>query len=329
MPPDGPSLLVGVDGGNTKTVALVAAPDGTIIGSGRAGCSDIYNSASIEAALSEVKSATAGALSAAGAAGADVAAACLGLAGADWPEDFELLRGELQPRLDLPSPPLILNDAIAPIRAGSTDGVGVSVVIGTYGVAGARNPQGEVFHLGFWPDSTGARPLGAEALAAVWRSTLGTGPDTSLTVRALGLYGADEPMNLLYEFTRRGGLPNDASDRMAPVVLDEADAGDGVARSIVDGQGQILSAEALACARMVGMAGRPFRLIVSGGVMRHPSTRLLDAIAAGVPEAETIRSTDAPVVGALLSAFDQAGVEPDVARIRATAPVEHASVLPA
>jgi N-acetylglucosamine kinase-like BadF-type ATPase len=159
--PDGPSLLVGVDGGNTKTVALVAAPDGTIIGSGRAGRSDIYNSASIEAALGEVKSATTRALSAAGAAGADVAAACLGLAGADWPEDFELLRGELQPRLELPSPPLILNDAIAPIRAGSTDGVGVSVVIGTYGVAGARNPRGEVFHLGFWPDSTGARPLGS------------------------------------------------------------------------------------------------------------------------------------------------------------------------
>ena len=70
------------------------------------------------------RGATAGALSAAGAAGADVAAACLGLAGADWPEDFELLRGELPAAARPALAPLILNDAIAPIRAGSTDGVG-------------------------------------------------------------------------------------------------------------------------------------------------------------------------------------------------------------
>ena len=32
-------LLLGVDGGNTKTIALVAREDGTILGAGRAGCS--------------------------------------------------------------------------------------------------------------------------------------------------------------------------------------------------------------------------------------------------------------------------------------------------
>src|SRR5438105_4774145 len=35
--------VLGVDGGNTKTVALVAALDGTILGAGRGGCGDIYN----------------------------------------------------------------------------------------------------------------------------------------------------------------------------------------------------------------------------------------------------------------------------------------------
>ena len=32
-----PSLLLGVDGGNTKTVAVVATRDGTVLGTGRAG----------------------------------------------------------------------------------------------------------------------------------------------------------------------------------------------------------------------------------------------------------------------------------------------------
>jgi N-acetylglucosamine kinase-like BadF-type ATPase len=35
--------VLAVDGGNTKTIALVAALDGTILGAGHGGCSDIYN----------------------------------------------------------------------------------------------------------------------------------------------------------------------------------------------------------------------------------------------------------------------------------------------
>lgn len=31
-------LVLGVDGGNTKTLALIARDDGEIIGTGRAGC---------------------------------------------------------------------------------------------------------------------------------------------------------------------------------------------------------------------------------------------------------------------------------------------------
>src|SRR5256884_3691789 len=35
--------VLGVDGGNSKTIAIVAALDGTILGAGRGGCGDIYN----------------------------------------------------------------------------------------------------------------------------------------------------------------------------------------------------------------------------------------------------------------------------------------------
>ena len=49
--------VLDVDAGNTKTVALVALLDGTIVGSGRAGCGDIYGAVSEAAALTEVTSA--------------------------------------------------------------------------------------------------------------------------------------------------------------------------------------------------------------------------------------------------------------------------------
>src|SRR6185312_1179927 len=40
--PPSMSYVLGVDAGNTKTVALVARLDGTVVGAGRAGCGDIY-----------------------------------------------------------------------------------------------------------------------------------------------------------------------------------------------------------------------------------------------------------------------------------------------
>ena len=49
--------VLGVDGGNTKTLALVGQLDGTIVGVGRGGCSDIYAASSPEAALAEVEKA--------------------------------------------------------------------------------------------------------------------------------------------------------------------------------------------------------------------------------------------------------------------------------
>ena len=35
-------LVLGVDAGNSKTVALVAGPDGEVLGAGRGGPGDIY-----------------------------------------------------------------------------------------------------------------------------------------------------------------------------------------------------------------------------------------------------------------------------------------------
>jgi N-acetylglucosamine kinase-like BadF-type ATPase len=85
--------VLAVDGGNTKTIALVAGLDGTILGTGRAGCSDIYNAdhnraRAMQIALDNIEDAVMTALRAAGAEPGDLVAGVFGLAGADWPEDF-------------------------------------------------------------------------------------------------------------------------------------------------------------------------------------------------------------------------------------------------
>src|SRR5438034_5570828 len=193
-------LLLGVDGGNTKTIAFVARADGSVVGVGTAGCADIHNARSPGHALEEIVRASSAALEAAEARAGDLAAAAFSLAGADWPEDFDLLRHGLAERLELAVEPLVVNDAIGAIRSGTDDGVGVAAVCGTGGAIGARNRRGGIFHLGFWPDGTGASTLGSEGLAAVWRAAIGVGPETSLTARALDRWSATDPLSLLHAF---------------------------------------------------------------------------------------------------------------------------------
>jgi N-acetylglucosamine kinase-like BadF-type ATPase len=311
-------LLLGVDGGNTKTIAVVAGTDGAVVGVGTAGCADIHNAPSPGAALDEIQHACAAALATAGLHAEELAAAAFSLAGADWPEDFDLLRGGLAVRLELATEPRVVNDAIGAIRCGTDDGVGVAVVCGTHGTAGARNGAGDVYHFGFWPDDTGAAGLASDALAAVWRADLGIGPETSLTGRALARWGASDATELLHTFTRLGEprIPVSEQALFADAVLDEADAGDTVARDIVLLAGARLGDYAYVCAARTGQSGSAFPLVLCGGVLRHASALLRESILDRVPGAAPVYPSVEPVVGAVLLAGDAIGARPSLDELR-------------
>ncbi len=314
------SLVLGVDGGNTKTVALVAQADGTVVGAGRAGCADIYGAASPEAAIDAIAGAAREALDAAGATGEDLAAAVFCLAGADWPEDFELHRRELTTRLSLRRPSTVYNDAIATLRAGTPDAVGVAAVVGTGGAIAGRNAHGEAWHLGFWPDGMAAGGIARAALRAVYRNGLGHDVPTTLTARACALYGVPDAFELLHLFSRRG--PKPAAVALVPVVFEEAAAGDEVARAIIETDASRFADAVRTTASRLGLEA-PYPLVLAGGVLRHPAAALhADAIARGVPDAVVVRAMWEPAAGALLLACDEVGFDPSPVRLRETLPVE-------
>ncbi|RDI74722.1 putative N-acetylglucosamine kinase [Gaiella occulta] len=299
-------LALGVDGGNTKTVALAARSDGTIVGAGRAGCSDIYGAPSFEAAIREIELAVASALEAAGARRGDVDAAVFSLAGADWDEDKADLHAALA-RLVPSADVSVVNDALGALRAGTSDGIGVSVVCGTGGCVGARGPDGREWHSSWWALHTGGWALGSDALDAVYEAELGTGPPTGLTIDALEVFQAASVEDVLHAFTRRGGRrPFDAA-LFAPAVLSLAAAGDPVASSIVRRHGTKLGDVARVAAARVGLE-LSFPVVLLGGVLRGEGAEtLIEEILARVPGATPVRSSREPVAGALLTALDRAG----------------------
>lgn len=308
------TYVLGVDAGNTKTVALVARGDGAIAGAGRAGCGDVYGAASADAALAAVQSAVMAALRAAGLGPAGIDVACFSMAGADWPEDYRFLHAAMEQR-GFGRTVIIIHDSLGALRAGSPDGSGVAVVCGTGAAIGARAPDGRAWHASFWQEPQGAEDLGRKALRAVYRAELGIDPPTSLTARVLGAFGASSVEEMLHHFTAREGRAAMDAARLAPLLLDEAERGDGAARRIVCDHGALLGDYAVVAARRVGIEQSPFPLVLAGGVLRHPTTLLTEAIIARVraasPDVCPLKSRFEPVVGALFLALEATGVAVD------------------
>ena len=308
-------LILGVDGGNTKTVAVVATTEGQILGAGRAGRSDIYNTPTEEDALQEIARAVEQALDAAGAEPADLAAGAFSMAGADWPEDIDLLRRGMT-RFGFGRTVVIINDAIGALRAGTPDGLGVAITCGTGIAIGARNGDGRQWYSGNWAIATGGLELGQQALVAVYEAHLGLGPQTSLTNGILNFFDADSAENVLHYCTARNTDRHWLHQaRLAPILLEEAASGDAVANDIVNAAGARNARVAAMAARSVGLEAEPFRLVLSGGVLRHPSQLLHKAICrnirAEMPNAVVCSGGPEPVIGAVMAARDALGFAPD------------------
>src|SRR5258707_4321069 len=150
------NYVLAVDGGNTKTIALVAALDGTILGAGRGGCADIYNAPagtqwpnSASAAMANVEYAVRSALQAAQVKASDLVTAVFNMAGADWPEDFAYIQAAMEER-GFGRTILVQNDALGILHAGSADATGVSVGCGTGAATGARSADGRTWHSSMW-----------------------------------------------------------------------------------------------------------------------------------------------------------------------------------
>lgn len=317
--------MLGIDAGNTKTVALVAQADGAIVGFGRSGCGDIHGGGG-EPAIVAIDEAATLALRMAHVERSALIATIISAAGADWPEDFDYLRAGLLKR-NLGRSPVIYNDGIGALRAGSPDGTGVVVAVGTGTATAARSADGQVWHTGFWQEVQGSVELSRRTLWAVYRAALGIDPPTALTEVVLDFFGVEEVETILHQQTTRQGAQPFPRGKLTRLLLDVAEQGDATARRLVLTHGAALGDYALAAARRVGIAATPFYLVLTGGVLRHPSTLLRDAIVDCVhtqsPQVQPVTSQFEPAIGALLLALEAAGGpmgQPVLTRIKQTMP---------
>jgi N-acetylmuramic acid 6-phosphate etherase len=249
-----PSLLLGIDGGGSHTVALLADAAGNILGRGEAGPSNL-RAVGADMALRALDDAIDRAFVAAGLTRQTVGAACLGLAGADRAGEQALLRtwaerGKLCDRLEL------TNDGALVLGAGTPEGWGLAVIAGTGSLALGRSADGRTARAGGWGYLMGDEGSGYRitlaALEAVARAADGRGPATRLTDAMFARLHVRE-MQAMVPVIYGGAWDRAALAGLAPLVFVTADAGDAVAMRIVEEAAGELAKTATAVVRQLGM----------------------------------------------------------------------------
>lgn len=300
-------LLLGLDGGGSKTLALLADATGRVLGRGTAGSSN-YQNIGAEAAWAALDGAIAAAFADAGRPVGPLGAVCLGLAGVDRPEDRMLFEGWAAGRFG-GAPTVIANDAEIVLAAGTPDGWGVAVISGTGSIVFGRHPSGKMARAGGWGhvlgDEGSGYAIGRAALRAVMWAFDGRGPATSLTQAVLTHWALAAPTDLVGRIYREEVRATDIA-ALARLVDAAAGAGDAVACAILRDAGRDLAITAEAVVRRLTLPA-PTPCALAGGVVIHGSqarAAFLAAAAARGLALAPITPVEEPARGAVRLAAD-------------------------
>lgn len=300
-------LVLGVDGGKSKTVCLIARGEEGVIGAGRAGSSDKYD-VPLEQALDAVEKAVRAAAEQAGIS-LPVRAGCFGLAGADWPEDFEQLEQGLIARR-LAEHVLVKNDMHIALHANAEYGVVLSA--GTHAAAAIRTPDGREWHAGWFAvEGPGGVTAGHKVLWAVFRACDGRGPQTVLTDLVLAATGASDVLELLRAHSE-GRIDDPYLARLAPLLFQaHYRYGDQVAAGIIMELGEDMARWATGLLARFNLLDAEVPIVLTGGLFKGEGTLLREVVSmwihARAPKAVIQPARRESVIGAVLYAYEMLG----------------------
>lgn len=307
------AYLIGVDGGGSKTTALIAGLDGNVVGRGIGGSSN-YHAIGIEAACKALDQAIENAFSSANLSpdSTTVKAACFGLAGVDRPGDQAPLQAWAENRWP-GMPAIFVSDARLVLEAGTPDGWGIGVICGTGSIVIGRSMDGQTARAGGWGyllgDEGSGYDIGLTALRSVVRAADGRGQETLLTEAILTHWGLGV-VNDLVSFVYRSEVTKKEIAALAALVEVTALRGDNVSQGILNTAGHELALAAeVVINRLMLPQTVPCALV--GGIFLHgklvleqffASTRELGVVLSPVQQVAE------PALGAVRLAKERSGV---------------------
>jgi N-acetylglucosamine kinase-like BadF-type ATPase len=258
--------LLGVDGGGTKTHAVIINSSGRVLGEGMAGPSNPLR-VGINRAAAAIRDAVERACNAAQVHRADVVAAEVGLAGARREDLRQRMREALAGLVN--GPLEVVSDADIALYGATGGKPGLVVIAGTGSICCGLNARGRRACVGGWGPVAGDEGSGSwiarRALQAVAQAVDGRGPVTELVQAACVYFKVATPEDLLVAIY----APSMTNSRIAGFsksVIETAQRGDAVARKAVVAAGRELGVAAVALIRKLHMQRERFQVAYVGGV---------------------------------------------------------------
>lgn len=304
-------LVIGIDGGGTKTLCAIADKSGSVLGVGKSEGSN-FQAVGTEGAKRTVREAIEQAFEMANASANDVAFAAYGMAGADRDEDFQIVRqflDQVSPTTDY----ILVNDTTIALRAGTPDGVGVAQVAGTGSNTIGFNSKGKQWKVGGLGEFTGdvgsATYLAKRMIAAAFESVDGRGPKTALVELVCKELGLKKLEDIISFFYMENFMPLEV-DKFAPLVFKAANMGDKVAKKILAQAGKRMGYEIAVCIKHLFKKGEPINVVLSGSVLQKGESPILveelkKRVLKSYPNAKIVKLEYPPVLGAILFALDE------------------------
>jgi N-acetylglucosamine kinase-like BadF-type ATPase len=313
-------VVLALDGGSSKTDAVLVAADGTLLGRSRVGPSN-HQLIGVDQALDTLGAAIAGALIDAGIEDPPFPLVAMGvycLAGIDLPIDEEYVAPAIALR-GWSGTDLLRNDIFAVSRAATTSTWGIGVVCGTGLNCAGIGPDGTTVRFPALAElsgdfAPGGSWLGVRALGLALRASDGRGPPTLLSSRVpehFDAAGAEAVLTAIYT----GTLPYDRLYELARVLLDAAAEGDAPSREAANVLADEVVTFAGAAITRLGVQKAEVEVVLGGGIFDTDDAdfhrRVSEGIYAVAPRARLLRLDAPPVLGAALLGMDAIGADED------------------
>lgn len=303
-------IFVGIDGGGTTTRCLASDRQGNTLGEATGPASNIHE-LGVRAASQLILALVEEALDSAGITnGAPPISGAACIAGIDTEEARALTRTALEAGTPIANW-RVENDALAAWAAAFPDADrGIVAISGTGATALARSGSTEA-RAGGWGAELGdpgsGYDLGRKSLIAILRSADGIGPSTTLSSAILSHLGLARPHQVIdhVHFAMR----HTDIAALAPLVLDHAERGDGVAHHIAKTVAESIITMAVAAGDSIGLGQTeptPFALLGGLAKSRYFGTLVEGLIAETRRPLAWKHVNNEPVIGAVRLAMQDA-----------------------
>ena len=299
-------FFIGIDGGGTRTRAVVARKDLGPLGRGASGPANAAT-CPLPRVLESVQEAASDALLTANLRDASPETVVVGLAGVDSIRDRQPLLNALE-ALFGKGRVLLTSDAQIALSGAASDRVdapAVVVIAGTGAIAFGQGEGGSTARAGgFGPvlsDEGGGYAIARQGLVAVVREIDGRGPATAIRELLFTTGGISSLPELLERIYRSEGGAADVAAYF-PIVLAAARAGDAEARRILAEAGRDLGLSVVTVVRKLGLEGASFPVATIGGVFAagaFVTDSLTESVRQAAPLARVGPAAYPPELGAI------------------------------